>query len=158
MTGRVSPALVAMGTALTLACSTAGSYSPREPGRIHFIKTSSGRALEKDGKLYSMSSLSSDPVKIVEGDPAAEEHARAFVGGTRTAEILLVVGGALALSAGIVAGASPEKGRVAYTAMGCTAMASVLGAVMMVPLSRHHLYDAVNIYNDDLSMRPADSK
>ncbi len=151
-----APAVVGLCTLLTFACGSTSTYVPREPNRIHPAKTGMGRSLDKNGQLYSMSSLSMDPLRIVAGDPAAEEHARIFIGRTRMAEGLLVLGVALLVPTAALAADNPAPGgpRAVMVAFASASMASFLAALMLPRLSRHHLYDAINVYNDNLSMRP----
>jgi hypothetical protein len=162
MTGRNLFALMAIWATASAGCGTAGSYSPRAPGRIHIVKTESGRALQKNGILYSMSSLSNDPIRVVAGDPAAEEHARTYVGRPRTAGVLLLVGVALAVPAVVLGTREPQTAGYEGASMGFSfaAMGAMLGALFLTVYSRHHLYDAINVYNDNLALHPgaADSR
>jgi hypothetical protein len=162
MTGRYLSALVAICATVSAGCGAAGRYSPRAPGRIHIVKTESGRALQKNGILYSMSSLSNDPIRVVAGDPAAEEHARTYVGRPRTAGVLLLVGGALIAPAVLLGTREPETAGYKGASMGFAfaSMGAMLGALLLTVYSRHHLYDAINVYNDNLALHPggADSR
>jgi hypothetical protein len=156
MTVRGLSTLVAICATMSAGCGTAGSYSPQAPGRIHIVNTESGRALQKNGILYSMSSLSNDPIRVVAGDPAAEEHARTYVGRPRTAGVLLLVGGALLVPAAILGTREPQTTGYKGATMGFAfaSMGAMLGALVLTVYSRHHLYDAINVYNDNLASHP----
>jgi hypothetical protein len=150
MSSRKISTLVAICSALGVGC--ASSYTPREPGRIHFVRTAGGRVLEKDGKRYGMSGLASDPILAVSGNPAAEEHARTFVSRTQTSGIVFLLGVAVAVPG--LALNTTEPGhmdrKIAARGSAGAGMAAAMGALIAIVLSRHHLYDAVNIYNDGI--------
>jgi hypothetical protein len=150
VTGRQVSTLVAICAALGVGC--ASSYAPREPGRIHIVGTAEGHALEKDGRLYGMSGLSSDPVEAVSGNPVAEEHARTFVSRTRTSTALILLGIAGGCAGGALNTTEPGHLGQKIAARGTLIAAGVTVIVSLLALlpARHHLYDAINIYNDDV--------
>ncbi len=157
MTGRGACALVTGCATLLAACGTAGSYSPQTPARIHIVKTEGGRALQKDGTIYSMSSWSSDPIRIVAGDPVAEAHARAYVTQPRWGWALVLAGAALYVPAGLLATPEPDHTgrRVGAVVLASTAGVALIVGALLAAGSRRHLYDAINVYNDNLAMPPA---
>jgi hypothetical protein len=149
--GRPLPMLAALA-ALSLGCASV--YTPREPGRIHLVKSGAFMALEKDGKTYATSGLWRDPIEAVAGNPRAEEHARTFVSRTRLATVLMLIGAA-GYVATFAALAAIDRSRVeqraiplgiAFGASGC-----IFAGLGVLATSRHQLYDAVNIYNDEVS-------
>jgi hypothetical protein len=150
---------------LSMGCGT--SYAPREPGRINFVLTTGGEeALEKDGKRYKIGGFSGDLSEAVKGNPAAEEHARAYVRRERIATGLAILGGG-ALGIGYLSfallvgpydstaeggGPGPEARRTLMITMtsGLVVWAvSLIGAGINYYAAEGHLLDAVNVYNDD---------
>ncbi len=150
-------ALATSCATLLAGCGTAGSYSPQQPGRIHIVKTESGRALQKNGTIYSMSWLSSDPVRIVAGDPVAEEHARTYVARPWWGAALVLAGAALYVPAAALATGEPgHTGRkVGSVVIASTAGVTMIVGILLAASSRHHLYDAINVYNDDVALGSA---
>jgi hypothetical protein len=153
MTGQRFSTLVTICAALSVGC--ASSYSPREPGRINVVLVGGSRVLEKDGKLYSMSGLSIDPIEAVSGNPLAEAHARTFVSRRQTAGVLILVGLA-SMGAGLALNTS-EPGhtgqKIAARGTAIVSVAAVMGSLFVFVFARSHLYDAINIYNDDVFRR-----
>jgi hypothetical protein len=155
MTWRRSPTLLVFCAALGTACGGTASYVPQEHGRIHFVKSEGKVMLSRDGKLFSMSAWSNAPIEAVAGVPAAEAQARSYHRQTWTSLIVAAVGGALIVPA--VALGTNEPGhsgrRAASVGFGTAAMAALVTAMILPLQARHHLYDAVNIYNDELTLR-----
>jgi hypothetical protein len=147
--GRALPTIAVLA-ALSLGCASV--YTPREPGRIHVVKSGAFMALEKDGKTYATSGLWRDPIDAVSGNPRAEERARTFVSRTRLATVLMVIGAA-GFVATFAALAAIDRSRVEQRAIplgiAVGASGSLLAGLGVLATSRHHLYDAVNIYNDE---------
>ena len=150
-TSRRFPLLVTIWATLSVGCAT--SYSPREPGRIHVVTTAGGRLLEKDGKRYGMFGLSSDPIEAVSGNPAAEEHARTFVHRRRTGGALFLLGIATSVAAAALVADEPVDSdrRTAAVGIICASMVTALVSGLVAAFAQTHLYDAINIYNDDVS-------
>jgi hypothetical protein len=156
--GRPLPTIAALA-ALSLGCASV--YTPREPGRIHLVKSGAFMALEKDGKTYATSGLWRDPIEAVSGNPRAEERARTFVSRTRLGTVLMIIG-AVGYVATFAALAAIDRSRVGQRAipLGIVfgASGSVFAGLGVLATSRHQLYDAVNIYNDDVSAnRPSEN-
>ena len=153
MTGQRFSTLVTICAALSVGC--ASSYSPREPGRINVVLVGGSRVLEKDGRLYNMSGLWSDPIEAVSGHPLAEEHARIFVSRRQTAGVLILLGLA-SMGAGLALNTS-EPGhagqKIAAEGITTVSLVTVLGSLFVFVFARSHIYDAINIYNDDVFRR-----
>jgi hypothetical protein len=148
--------LLAFCAAASVGCGT--SSPPQEPGFVHFVKTKTGRALERDGKLYSTHPLWGDTAEAVAGDPVAEGHARKYVRQTWSSGLMAALALGLLLPAGFLMTSGPGHTgqRVAAVGLGTAGMTAFVLAMMMPVMARHHLYDAVNVYNDNLALgRPS---
>lgn len=156
MTGPRFPAVLALCGFLVSACGGSVGYLPQEPGRIHFVRNDNKNWLERDGKLYSMSGWSHGPTEAVSGNPAAEAEARSFTRKTWSSLILSAAGLILVVPSAVVWTDEPghSERRTASIALAASAFVAFIAAMSMPMLARHHLYDAVNIYNDDLASRP----
>jgi hypothetical protein len=143
-------AAVVVSIALIFAgCAT--SYRPQDSGRVSFVLDGPGISLYKDGHRYGASGLSSDPIRAVTGNPAAEEHARVFVQRSRIWAILTAVAVA-SLATAIAVNPSGNGGhRDMSAALAVTGFASLTGGAVVGATGLSHIYDAVNIYNDGLS-------
>jgi hypothetical protein len=143
---------------LSVGCGT--TYSPREPGRIYFAISRQDEILMKDGKKFSLSAFSGDLAEAVSGNPAAEEHARTYVRRQRIAGVLGGLGLAALVPAYVCWAESitgvPENRRSMEAAASLFALGFLVGiasAAIVGESGMGHLYDAINIYNDDLSRR-----
>ncbi len=141
-------------TALLLTCATfvgcASTHTPSEPGRVAITMETGGPTLMKDGKRYGML-FSNGPVEAVAGVPAAEEHARTYVRRTRTGLLLEALAlGSLATAIAVVPRESGHDTRrdVAQGAL-VGGLALVVAAAVVIMTAPGHLYDAINIYNDE---------
>jgi hypothetical protein len=144
-------ALLAAFAILEMGC--ASTYRPQEPGRISFVLDGPGFSLYNDGTKYGAGGLSSAPVRAVAGNPAAEEQARTFVSRSRLFWSLAAVAlGCLVTSLSVEPhdpGHSDRRDIAAgFTIAAFTAIAASLFPAFTAP---GHLYDAVNIYNDDIA-------
>jgi hypothetical protein len=153
MTGRTLSLLLAFCAAASVGCGSASSYTPQEPGRIHFVVTEKGRLLEKDGKLYSPNPLWSDVVEAVSGDPDAERHARSYRRRTWAVFPLAFLAVALLVPAATLNTTEPGHTAQRVAAGGClvAGWTAFVLAILSPLMARHHLYDAVNVYNDNLA-------
>lgn len=146
--------LTASVVALAMAgLGCASTYRSREPGRISFVLDGPGFALYKDGTTYSAGGLSSDPVRAVAGNPAAEEQARTFVRRSRLFWSIYTVAVGCLVTSAIVASNDPRQVERRDISAGFFTGAAAAFVASMIPAftAPGHLYDAVNIYNDGLA-------
>lgn len=150
--------VLAVCAIVSIGCSGVSNYTPNDPGRIYFVQTPSGRTLEKDGKLYSTSPFRSSLSEAVAGEPAAEEHAQQYRRQTWSTGGLVVLGIACLVPTGaLLSTDSPSTGqRVATVGLSAVGMTALIVALVTPQFYRHHLYDAVNIYNDNVASRKRD--
>jgi hypothetical protein len=160
---------VAIYAILSAGCAT--NYSPREPGRLHFVLNHGGEeALERDGQKYPLGGFSGGQLlAAVNGNPAAEERARAYVDHQQSfsaygivAGIALVVAGFLSIGAmAEPTGGSPvessqdNRGKfwIGMGIAGLIGAAGFIGAAINGDAAQRNLYDAINIYNDGVSSK-----
>jgi hypothetical protein len=140
--------LLVMGIVF-LGCAT--TYRPQATGRISYVLDGPGFALYKNGEEFGASGLSSGPIRAVAGNPQAEEHARTFVRRSRVA--LILYGAAIAslvasLSLNSDGHATGDR-RQAGLILGLSGFTELLAGGTVFMTAPRHLYDAVNIYNDD---------
>lgn len=148
-----SRVLVVLGTPLLVAaCGCASTtYVPRADGRIAF----GNDGLYKNGQLYA----SGDVDQLVAGDARAEEEARSYRTDQTISGACSVVS-VLAFVGGLVweISAPPKDLPSAAPTLGLFVGAVVVDVVgsAFSSAARRHLFDAVNLYNDDLATgRPA---
>lgn len=143
-------ALVAALAILGIGC--ASTYRPQEPGRISFVLDGPGFSLYKDGTKYGAGGLSSDPVRAVAGNPAAEEHARTFVSRSRLFWSIYAVAVGCLVTSLIVHPNDTGHGdrRDIATAFAVGGFAALAASVVPAFTAPGHLYDAVNVYNDGI--------
>ena len=163
---------VTIGALLAAGC-LGTTYTPREPGRIHFLMNYKGNdVLQKDGQKYPLEEVgaSQDLLAAFRGNPAAEEHARGYLHHQHNAKLLAIVTGVtfavdmfcLALLA------TPPDGPVGpdyqgfRLGLGITTgaltigwAATLFGVGREVERGKAHLYDAINVYNDGAAAEPA---
>jgi|GEM_PF-1698758 len=163
---------VAIGALLGAGC-LGTTYTPREPGRIHFLMNYKGEdVLEKDGQKYPLEEVgaSQDLLTLFRGNPAAEEHARGYLHHQRNAKYWAIVTGVglavdilclalLATPSDRPVGPAYESYRwgleITTGAIGVGWMAALFGAGREIERGKAHLYDAINIYNDGSATGPA---
>jgi hypothetical protein len=138
---------------LSFALGCAGTYVPREPGRLSITGGVGGTALVKDGRRYSMGGLSSEVVEAVSGNPAAEDHARTYVRRTRTGIGLFTLGIASLVAGGLTFkdgdGHQTRNGVAIGLEVGW--LVSWIASLATLATGPGHLHDAMNIYNDGVS-------
>lgn len=163
------PVLAAILAILDAGCAT--NHSPRESGRIHFVLNSQGEeSLEKDGQRYPIGGfLGGQLPEAVKGHAVAEQRAREYVFHKETSSIYATLSG-IALVATVFcligmtaepAGGAPEEQprdnrgtlKVAMGISGVVGIAALVGAVIHGEAAQRNLYDAINIYNDDVAGR-----
>src|SRR5580704_16688591 len=131
----------------------ASTYRPQEPDRIRFVLDGPGISLYKDGTSYGAGGLSSDPVRAVAGNPAAEEHARIFVSRSRLFWSIYTVGIGCLVTSWIVApqDSGHSDRRDVAAGFGVPGLVALVASFVPGFTAPGDLYDAVNIYNDGIA-------
>ena len=163
---------VTIGALLGAGC-LGTTYTPHEPGLIHFLMDYKGDdVLEKDGQKYPLEEVgtSQDLLTLFRGNPAAEEHARSYVHHQRNAKYWAIVTGVafavdilclalLATPPDRPVGPDYESFRwglgITTGAIGVGWAAALFSAAREVERGKAHLHDAINIYNDGAATGPA---
>jgi hypothetical protein len=147
--------VVLLGLAFTAGCSS--SYQPVRSPRIVTVVDSGQPAFVKNGERVGTLALGTGLVDAVHGNPRAEHQARVgrnlSVGG-----FVLAVAGLGTEIGGLVVLAqdshSDEHSSLGPALLLTGAVVAITGSVLMLA-GQPHLYDAVNIYNDELETGPA---
>jgi hypothetical protein len=137
-----------------LACAT--TYEPKSP-RIAVVRGELRRGFVKDGVYYPGGLFGGRVGEAVEGVPEAERHACMY-GSLSTAGTVTIFGSeGIAIGASIVS-ATAARGEAKNDAeLGLiigSAVALVTGIALHL-VAEPHLYDAANIYNDEMDRRHA---
>jgi hypothetical protein len=145
--------LCALATSAALpACST--SYYPQSP-RVAVVRGEFRRGLVKNGQYYPGGLFGGNVVDAVRGVPAAEAQANTYAGLSVAGSWCIIGGEALGVTASVVsATAKPgdAKNDAQIGLIVASGVAFVTGIVLHF-MSEGHLYDAANIYNDEMDRR-----
>lgn len=149
-------ALVALLAPTSLGC--ASSYVPRPGPHVALVQDGGTISYVRDGVKYDGGIFGGDIEEAVTGSQRAEEYAREYKGGLTTGFVMTMVG-----VVGFVGGAGLMGAEAAQTPTsdsGVTTAAIVMVSGLVLELvgagiaarAQTHLYDAVNVYNDDVDM------
>ena len=137
-----------------LACAT--TYEPKSP-RIAVVRGVFNRGFVKDGVYYPGGLFGGRVGEAVQGVSEAERHACAY-GALSTAGSFTIFGSeGLAIGASVASATMPRGDARSNTELGLvigSAVALVMGIVLHLA-AEPHLYDAANIYNDEMDRRRA---
>lgn len=144
--------VISFSALLTSACAT--SYYPNSP-RVAVVRGEFQRGLVKNGQYYPGGWFGGNVVEAVRGVPAAESHAETYVGLSTAGSLCIIGGEAFGVAASVVS-ATAHPGDVKNdTQLGlivASGVSFVTGIVLHL-MSESHLYDAANIYNDEMDRR-----
>jgi hypothetical protein len=131
-------------------CSCSSSYRPAVSPRVDVIVEGGTPLLLRDGRTYSVSPFSDEVVEAFHGNARAIEAARAAHRLVIAGFTLDLLGGA-SLGTGVAMGVE-GRGTVRNVGIGVGIGGLVAMGVgtMLILKSVPNLYDAVNLYNDDL--------
>jgi hypothetical protein len=139
-----------------LASGCASNYRPVKSPRIAYATDGLNVTYFRDGKEYTVDMFGGGLEEVVAGNPHAESEARTFrnltIGGWVCEGV--AIGG---IASGIAVGAS-SHGDDSKTNLGLGLVigglvADVVGFVLFLNATPHR-FDAVNIYNDGLTLAP----
>ncbi len=144
--------MISFSALLTSACAT--SYYPNSP-RVAVVRGEFQRGLVKNGQYYPGGWFGGNVVEAVRGVPSAESHAETYVGLSTAGSLCIIGGEAFGVAASVVS-ATAHPGDVKNdTQLGliiASGVSFVTGIVLHL-MSESHLYDAANIYNDEMDRR-----
>jgi hypothetical protein len=146
--------LVALLAPTSLGC--ASSYVPRPGPHVALVQDGGTISYVREGVKYDGGIFGGDIEEAVSGSQRAEEYAREYKNGMTTGFVLTMIG-----SVGLVGGAGllgAEEARTsAWDSTATTAMIVMLSGLVVelvgagiAARAQTHLYDAVNVYNDDV--------
>lgn len=144
--------LLVASASLFTACAT--SYYPQSP-RIAVVRGEFRRGFVKNGEYYPGGLFGGRVVEAVRGVPAAESHAETYVGLSTAGSLCIVGGEAFGIAASVVSATAQPGEAKNDTQIGlivASGVAFVTGIVLHL-MSESHLYDAANIYNDEMGRR-----
>jgi hypothetical protein len=142
------------------ACTS--TYQPRPGPRVSMVLVSGQPHLQRSGRLYPISLTGPELGAAVADNPRALAHVQTYqqmstqglVAGLGGA-VLMVVGPSIALATSM-----DDRGSIsdagAGAALGTFAAGIALYVMGMgwIMQGQPHLYDAINVYNDDLEVAP----
>jgi hypothetical protein len=142
--------------AAMVGLSCASTYLPRAHGRLALAQRGSELVAYRDGQEISIGYMAGDLEEAVRGSARAEEMARSAHARMRNGVWLGVAGtlgllgtGVFAQAMSAVDGPNPYAKAEAGVLLVSTVLAFVGGGLF--DSGRARIYDAVNIYNDDVS-------
>ena len=154
---------VASAALIAQAACASTSYTPRGDGRIVTIMEDGAMILTKDGQRYPNGT---DGLKnAVAGNPAAEDHARAYASGVHFGIAENLVGlGALIAGAIVAAPRQDMAGndlpvsrdrQIAGSVLLLGGLAAIIVSGVHMASAQAHYMDAINVYNDGVAPRLA---
>jgi hypothetical protein len=148
-------ACVAALTALASAgCAT--TYEPKTP-HVAVVRGIFHHGYLKDGVYYPGGWFGGNVGEAVKGVPEAERHAEAYKTLSTVGSLCIFGSEAIGISASVVS-ATAQRGETRDNVSTGLIIGSITALVTGITLhfiSEHHLYDAANIYNDELDRRKA---
>lgn len=141
------PALVGCGGAV---------YQPRPSPRLQVVSDGGGFALAKNGRIVSIGFLGGDLDEAVKGNARAEAEAKSFQAKSAAGFVLGLVGslaggaGAAVVVGNEVSTSRSSELRIAGISLAVGGVVLALVSSMLTVSAQKHLWNSVNIYNDEL--------
>jgi hypothetical protein len=146
--------LVALLAPSSLGC--ASTYVPRPGPHVALVQDGGTISYVRDGQKYEGGIFGGDIEEAVSGSPRAEAYARDYKSGMTTGFVMTLIG-----SVGLVGGAAflggDEARSSTWDSTATTALIVMLSGLVVelvgagiAARAQTHLYDAVNVYNDDV--------
>ena len=158
---RLAAAVAIAGLLAVPACSS--SYIPRTPGRVGVILQGGQPAYVRDGKIHRHGMLGGGLREAVRGVPAAEQAAGEYRGRMVTG-LLTGLGGltcslvsmGYAIGEGLSYDGDEDRARIgAVVSLGCFVV--MMGGFIYTASAEPYRWDAINIFNDTVSLPPPPS-
>jgi len=146
---------VLLGLVFASGCSS--SYQPVRSPRIVTVVDGGQPAFVKNGERVGTLALGTGLVDAVHGNPRAEHQARVGRNLTVGGFVLDIAGLSTEIGAVVVMAQdthSDDHSTLGPALLLTGAVVAIAGSVLMLA-GQPHLYDAVNIYNDELETGPA---
>lgn len=146
--------------ALSLATACNATYQPRPSRMLKWTMVDGSPAVLRQGRPYPVNGLGQGLTEAVADNPRALEHATAHREGTIWGLVTALGGAAvmfvspvLLLTGSDGRGQDPSEGAVSLAIGGAlTGMVLYGFGLGMVASAQPRMYDAVNVYNDDLEV------
>lgn len=150
-------AAVALTAALTAHGACTASYVPRASRQLKWTMVDGEPAVLRQGRAYPVNGFGSGLLEAVGDNPRALEHAQAHRDGTVYGLLTALGGAAVMFSApALLLADLDDRGDPGSGGVGLAIGGAVTGMVLygfglgMVVAAQPRMYDAVNVYNDDL--------
>lgn len=140
------------GSLATTGCTS--TYIPRQGPRVSMVMQGGTIGFVRDGRLYRGGAFGGQLMQAVAGNEAALTHARTYRNLTAAGFATSMGGLAVVLIGDLLwVAASSGSGRTSATGLfailGVGLSLDLVGLVMSLS-AMPHMYDAINVYNDDL--------
>ncbi len=152
--------LAALLAALSLATACNATYQPRPSKLLKWTLIDGSPAVVRLGRAYPVNGFGQGLIEAVADNPRALEHAEAHREGTTWGLITALGGAAVMFGSPVLLladsdnpGQEPSAGSVSLAIGGAVTGIVLYGLGLgMVASAQPRMYDAVNVYNDDLEV------
>jgi hypothetical protein len=147
-------ALVALLAPTSLGC--ASSYVPRPGPHVALVQDGGTISYVREGVKYDGGIFGGDIDEAVSGSPRAEEYAREYKTGMTTGFITTMIGALGAVGGAVWMGDAASQTPISNSGVTSATIVLISGIVVeligagIAARAQTHLYDAVNVYNDDV--------
>lgn len=146
--------------AATLATACNATYQPRPSRMLKWTMIDGAPAVMRQGRPYPVNGFGQGLTEAVADNPRALEHATAHREGTIWGLVTALGGAAVMFMSPVLLlagndgpGQDPSEGAVSLAIGGAVTGIVLYGfGLGMVASAQPRMYDAVNVYNDDLEM------
>lgn len=147
-------AVLALLAPTSLGC--ASEYVPRPGPHVALVQDGGTISYVRQGQKYDGGIFGGDIEEAVSGSPRAEAYAREYKTGMTTGFIMTMVGALGAVGGAVYLGDAESQTPVSSSAATTATVVMLSGLVVelvgagIAARAQTHLYDAVNVYNDDV--------
>lgn len=138
----------------SLGC--ASSYVPRPGPHVALVQDGGTISYVREGVKYDGGIFGGDIEEAVSGSPRAEEYARAYKTGMTTGFVLTMLGALGAVGGAVYMGDAASQTPISNSGVTTGTIVLISGIVVelvgagIAARAQTHLYDAVNVYNDEV--------
>ena len=146
--------LVTLLAPASLGC--ASEYVPRPGPHVALVQDGGTISYVREGVKYEGGIFGGDIEEAVSGSQRAQEYAREYKTGMTTGFVLTMIGALGAVGGAVWLGDAASQTPVSDSGMTSATIVLISGIVVelvgagIAARAQTHLYDAVNVYNDDV--------